>query len=285
MRHLVTMKRICGIGGALAVGLAALPGLTQPVVAETSTTLMLFCGAGIRPAAEALIRAFEAQHPRIRISVTYGGSGHLLGQIGSVHKGDVFMPGEAFYVDRAVEMGLAETNTRHTVGWFVPVIFAKKGNPRAIKKLVDLGQPGLRFGVGDERACAVGITTAALLEEAGPAAAAAIRDNIVYKSATVDELAMTVRLGTLDAVVVWEAVARYYADAGEIVPLAEGAKHAAEISIVRLKSTHAPAAADAFIAFVVAPEGQALLAKLGYGPPGTTPARRNVKKRGGNGDR
>lgn len=279
MRHLATQISAVGIGsGALAIGLAGLLGLAPRAEAETPTTLMLFCGAGIRPAAEALITAFEAKHPEIRVSGTYGGSGHLLGQISSIHKGDVFMPGEAFYVDRAFEMGLAETNTQYTVGWFVPVIFTKKGNPYAIAKLADLAQPGLRLGVGDERACAVGITTLALLEEVG-IAAEAIRANIVYESATVNELAMAVRLGTLDAVIVWEAVARYYAEAGVVVPLKEGAKHAAEISIVRLKSTKEAAAADAFISFVVSPEGQAIFAKLGYGSPIQTAARRNAKQR------
>jgi molybdate transport system substrate-binding protein len=268
-------RTLLGIVGAL--GLAVLPGAAR--AAERPVTLLLFCGAGIRPAAEALIGAFEALHPEVRVSATYGGSGHLLGQIGAVRKGDVFMPGEAFYVDRAVAMGLAEAATRRTAGWFVPVIFTRPGNPRAIAKLADLAQPGLRLGVGDERSCAVGLKTVELLAQAG-AAAAPIRANIVYKSGTVDELAVAVRLGTVDAVIVWEAVARHYARDGAIVPLAEGVKHAAEIPIVRLNSSGAPAAADAFIAFVAAPAGQALLAKLGYGPPPKTePAMPQPEKR------
>ncbi|MDD2599699.1 MAG: molybdate ABC transporter substrate-binding protein [Kiritimatiellae bacterium] len=280
MRGLINSVRAVGIkGGTLLIWLAAALRMALPAAAETPTTLMLFCGAGVRPAAEALISAFEAQHPKVRVSPTYGGSGQLLGQIGSIRKGDVFMPVEAFYIDRAIEMGVAEVTTQHTIGWFVPVIFTKKDNPHAITKLADLAQPGVRLGVGDERSCAIGITTVALLEQVG-STAEAIRANIVYKSATVDELALAVRLGTVDAVIVWEAVARYYTRFGVIVPLAEGVKHAAEISIVRLKSTNSPAAADAFIDFVVAPEGQALLAKLGYGPPAKpTPAGSQPKKK------
>lgn len=257
-------RSLLRIGGALALGLAALPGAAR--AAEKPVTLLLFCGAGIRPAAEALIGAFEAGHPRVRISATYGGSGHLLGQIGSVRKGDLFMPGEALYVDRAVADGLAEAATRRTAGWFVPVIFTRPGNPHAIAKLADLARPGLRLGVGDERSCAVGIKTVEILNAAG-AAAAAIRANIVYKSGTVDELAVAVRLGTVDAVIVWGAVAQHYARDGVVVPLADGLKHAAEIPVVRLKHAAAPVEAEEFIAFVTSPEGRALLEKLGYGAP------------------
>ncbi len=264
-------RTLLGIVGVLALRLAILPGAAR--AAEAPVSLLLFCGAGIRPAAEALIDAFEAGHPGVRISATYGGSGHLLGQIGSVRKGDLFMPGEAFYIDRAIEMGLAEAATRHTAGWFVPVIFTRKSDPRAIAKLADLARPGLRLGVGDERSCGVGIKTVEILDAAG-AVAAAIRANIVFKSGTVDELAVAVRLGTVDAVIVWGAVAQHYARDGFIVPLADGLKHAAEIPIVRLKHAAAPREADAFIDFVASPEGQALLAKFGYGPPAkTTPVK------------
>ena len=40
--------------------------------------LTLYCGAGIRPAAEALIEAFEAEHD-VAVNPTYAGSGRLLG--------------------------------------------------------------------------------------------------------------------------------------------------------------------------------------------------------------
>jgi molybdate transport system substrate-binding protein len=120
--------------------------------------------------------------------------------------------------------------------------------------------------VGDERSCAVGIKTVEILNAAG-AAAAAIRANIVYKSGTVDELAVAVRLGTVDAVIVWGAVAQHYARDGVVVPLADGLKHAAEIPVVRLKHAAAPVEAEEFIAFVTSPEGRALLEKLGYGAP------------------
>ena len=42
--------------------------------------ILLYCGAGIRPAADALIKAFEAGHD-ITINISYGGGGKQVGQI------------------------------------------------------------------------------------------------------------------------------------------------------------------------------------------------------------
>ena len=78
------------------------------------TELLLFCGAGIRPAADLLIKEFETKH-NIKINTTYGGSGRLLGQISSIKKGDLFMPGAEFYVDLAIKDELAYKDTKNIV--------------------------------------------------------------------------------------------------------------------------------------------------------------------------
>ena len=239
--------------------------------AAPNTTLMLFSGAGIRPATETLIKAFEAANPGVKISATYGGSGHLLGQVGTFKRGDLFMPGEGYYIDQAVSNGLAVAATRRAVGRFEPVLFTAQGNPRKITGVRDLGQPGLRLGIGDPRANAVGILLVKLLETLDAETARAIRANVAFQSATVDELATAVKLGAIDATLLWEVVARQFTatGGGTIVHFAESKDYCATIPIVRLQSSTAPELADAFIAFACGAQGQALLKPIGYALPET----------------
>ena len=126
--------------------------------------LLLHCGAGIRPAAEALIAAFTAE-TGIKVNGNYAGSDRLLTQITAMHQGDLFMPGAAMYVDLAAEKGLGDQAAVCTVFYFVPVIFTAKDLGPPVQTLMDLMRPGLRMGLGDERACAVGKKTLKIFEK------------------------------------------------------------------------------------------------------------------------
>lgn len=101
------------------------------------TELVLYCGAGIRTGASAVIDAFMAKS-NVRIIPTYEGSGQSLGKISAGAGGDLFMPGAEFYVEKAIEKGLAVSETRKTVAYFIPVLFVQKGNPKSILTLQDL---------------------------------------------------------------------------------------------------------------------------------------------------
>ena len=240
----------------LLAGAPSAPGGGKP------PELLLYCGAGIRPAAEALMDAFEAQHP-CEVVANYAGSGRLLGQIAAVQKGELFMPGAELYVDTAIEKGLAAADTKRIVAYFVPVIFVAKGNPKGVCTLRDLGKDGLRVGLGDERACAVGRATLKILEKNG-VPVLALEPNIVYKSGTVNELAAAVQLGSVDAVVVWDANARHFAAHGETVPIPPEQNVVVSIPIVMLCSARHPALARRFIEFICSPTGRTILDQRGY---------------------
>lgn len=260
------MKRVLWAAGVVFLvaiaGSLALRLRTSQQAQSARSGLILYCGAGIRPAADALIEAFE-KRSGIRVNATYAGSGALLGQISASRKGDLFMPGAEFYVEQAIAGGLAERATHRTVAHFIPVIFVQKGNPRHISSLDDLMQPGLRVGFGDERAAAIGKTTQAILRKNGIAPGAMDR-NVVFRSGTVNELGVAVRLGSVDAVIVWDTEARHFADAGTAVPIPPERNVPAAISIVRLKASDSPRDALSFITFVASPEGRQILAGQGY---------------------
>jgi ABC-type molybdate transport system substrate-binding protein len=82
------MTRLVATSMAFLVTIALVCSFTQPggdsggsrrmAVVGTRPELILYCGAGIRPAAEALIGAFESERS-CKVVPSYAGSGQLLG--------------------------------------------------------------------------------------------------------------------------------------------------------------------------------------------------------------
>jgi len=253
------------IPAVLAVFLVCL-GCTpssRPGSPDTSpVALRLYCGAGLRPAADALIRAFESREA-VKINATFAGSGLLLSQIAAHRSGDLFLPGADFYIEKAAEKGLVADDAARVVAYFVPVISVRKGNPQGIKTLLDLTGEGLRLGLGDERCCAVGVTALEIFEKNG-IPFSDVAGNLVLRSGTVNELAVAVQLGSIDATIIWDATARQFSDDSDMVgiPLEENA--VTTVSIARLASSRHPEVAERFIDFVTSDEGRRILTEQGY---------------------
>ncbi len=251
--------------GAFLIGLLVLGAvllLVWPSSRAKAGSLMLYCGAGIRPGVKPVIDAFERERG-IEVEVNYAGSGTLLGQISSHQSGDLYMPGAEHYVDLAIEKGLADVQTKKTVSYFVPVVFVQKGNPKGIKSLQDLSRKGLRLGLGDPRACAVGKRTLRILQK-NHIPYADVEPNVVYQSGTVNELGVAVKMGSVDAVIMWDANARNFLEYGDIVPIPPERNIPSTIPIVRLSFSRHPERAAEFIEFVTSERARAIFGEQGY---------------------
>ena len=120
---------------------------------QEKPVLMLFCGAGIQLPVSELVEEFSRSH-RCRIDADYAGSEVLLSRIRLKKKGDLYMPGDQSYLDIAAKAGMIESEK--VACYFVPAILVAKGNPRRISTLRDLTGAGIRLGLGDSSACAIG---------------------------------------------------------------------------------------------------------------------------------
>jgi len=229
---------------------------------EGRPELILYCGAGVRPAAEKLIAAFEAKH-NVTIAATYAGSGRLLGQLATSRRGDLFMPGSAFYVNKAIEDGLAAAESRQVAAYFIPVIFVRKGNPLGVTGLADFAEKDMRVGLGDERAVAIGRQAAKIFQKNG-ISLDAVKQRTVFTSGTVNELAVAIEMGNVDAVIVWDANARQFEKAGDAVAIPVEQNVITTIPIVRLAFSSHSAEAQSFICFCISLEGKAILESEGY---------------------
>lgn len=222
--------------------------------------LRLYCGAGIRPPVAQMVDEFEGSHG-VRIESDYAGAAILLSRIKLTGQGDLYMPGDIRYVRLAEKDGLIASSA--TASYFIPVILVAKGNPKGIHSVADLARPGLRVGVGDPEACAIGSVTKEVLSNSG-IPRRDFEPNIVFRSLTVNELGMQVKAGKLDATIVWDAIARMYSDAGEVVPICRDINVISTVPVAVLRASTHPDLAGKFQDFVTSRRGREIFTQHGY---------------------
>jgi len=230
---------------------------------SNQTAIILHAGAGLRNASDELIHAFEKENPSIKINVNYAGGGRLLGQIITGNLGGLFMPGDVFYVDEAINKGVAIENTKNKVAYFVPVIFVQNGNPKKIYNLNDLKKIYIKIGLGDERVAAIGKQTLKIFEK-NKIPYDKIKKQVVVKTATVNELGIAIAAKTVDVVIIWDVIARQFAKSGDMISIPASGNIISEIPIVMLKSTADKSAAQKFIDFCISKKGKEILKEKGY---------------------
>ncbi len=238
--------------------LVLLAGCKQP--AGGPTRLRLFCGAGIREPVADLIDRFEAAHDA-RIEPDYGGSNILLTRIKEGGRGDLYIPGDREYVRQAEAQGLIESAV--DACYFVPVILVEKGNHKGIESVADFARDDVRIGLGNPEACAIGKKSAAIIEKAG-ITDEDIEPNVVFHSLTVNELGVQIQTGKIDACIVWDAIARSFADAGDMVEIPVGENVISTVQVAVLKTAAQPELAREFQQFAVSDAGRDVFAQHEY---------------------
>ena len=166
--------------------------------------LFVYCGSGIRPAMEAMRSEFTAA-TGIPVRVTYAGSGCLLSMLTFARSGDLYMPGERYYVDQAIADGHLHDPVQ--IAYFVAVVGVQKGNPKGIRSLADLARSDVRVGIGHPETVACGLAARRILEKAG--VWEAVKANVDAQGActgTAMELTNALALNAIDAAINWDAM-------------------------------------------------------------------------------
>jgi molybdate transport system substrate-binding protein len=193
----------------------------------------------------------------------------LLSKIKLTRQGDLYMPGDVGYLDMLATDGSVEG--RRTIAWFVPVIIVQKGNPRKIATLADLTAPGVKLGMGNPSACQVGKLCEQLWAK-NNIDPNVIKARTVYSSMTVNELGVKVQTGSVDAAIVWDAVAVEFARDVDIVPIPPAQNIYSQVAIGLLKYSRNKPLAKQFIDWLAGPQGQAIFKRHQYtikAPPGS----------------
>lgn len=145
----------------------------------------------------------------------------------------------------------------------VPVLAVPKGNPAHIKTLSDLARPGVKVALGDPKANPIGeiadkaLTKANLLEK--------VNQNVVTRTATVNELMIYLSMGQADAAIIWEENAYGMQDKVEVVagvPELDDLVKVVPVAVLNC-SAH-PELAQKFAAFAASEEGKSVWKKWGF---------------------
>ena len=251
MRRVPLVLMAVVLGG----GLAAFAVNRQ---SRAAPPLVVLVAASLRPVAEQV--AAEYGGP---VELRYGGSEELVAQIrltADLAPADLFLPADASYLDAcgphaAVTPPLA---TMRAVALTRP--------DRVPEKLAALTAPGVRLGLASPQTAAIGKLTKLRLTEAGLWDTVSAR--LAVTTDTVTQSANGVKLGTLDAAIVWDATARQFAPDLVGTPLPELSGVRAEVRAAVLSGSRRPDAAAAFLAFLAGDGGRRAFAAHGFAPPG-----------------
>lgn len=232
------------------------PGRRPP----EKTELLLFCGAGLRPPVAELAETF-GREKGIEVATDYAGAEVLLSKIKLGNQGDLYMPGDREFVCQAADEGLILH--QESVCYFVPTILVQKGNPKKISSLHDLLKPGIKLGLGHPHNLPVGRIAKKIFEK-NKISWTDVERNLKFQSATVNVLGMQIQAKSLDAVIVWDAIARYYSEHGEEVPIPLEQNVISTVDVGVLKFTSNRHLAEEFVEFAASEQGRAIFKKHLY---------------------
>jgi len=254
---------VAAIGIILALLILNLGCTSEPKQAEQKQeqSIMVGAGAGLKPALDPVAEIFTAK-TGIKVEYSYLCSAMVLTNMQLTRTGDIMVPGSQHYMDIAIEKKVIDPDTVAIAGYMIPVIGVRKGNPHNITCLEDLTKPGLKVGVGEAEALAVGRLTEKMLKELG--LYEDVMKNVVLTAGSASKLVLPLAMGNLDAEINWMATCLAFADKVDII----------KIDPKKLKYSVAPMgmttyskkkeASKKYLDFVGSKEGRAIFDKFGF---------------------
>ena len=218
--------------------------------------IVLYAGSMLRPAIEDTIIEFEKREG-VRVIRTYNGCGILVTQMKAGEVPDVYFSCDTTFMDKVEDLFDKPKNVSKNQ----LVIAVKKGNPHNIKSLTDLGQEGLKVGVGHEQQCALGTITRGVLIRTK--LLKAVEGNIVVTSPSGDLLVNQLLTGSLDAVIAYISNVKPYDDKLDAVQLEVNCTPTQPIAVS--KSTAHPEVVKRLLKALETAQSKERFEKLGFG--------------------
>lgn len=233
-------------------------------MAGSEKELLFHAGVGQRSSLNEIKQLWEQRNPDQRINFSYKGSGYFIADITRSRQGDLFMPGEEFYLLQALERGFINSYDPKTdvPACFVTVIITPRGNPANITAIEDFARPGVRVGLGNPKSCAIGIWHEKTFKKAG--IWEQVKKNATLSAKCIPELGNAAQHKAIDATIVWATTAVLYLRDVEIIPIEHKYRGIINLPVATLKFARFKKEAAQLKAFILSAEGRKIFHKHAY---------------------
>ncbi len=223
-----------------------------PAAGDEPKTVTVLAAASLTEAFTTIRKDFEVANPGTTVTFSFGGSSALAQQITSGAPADVFAAASPATMKTVTDAGDAAgepaTFARNQL-----VIAVPKGNPQGVSGLASLSEPGVKVAL-----CAEQVPCGAAAKKAG------VRVTPVTQEQDVKAALAKVKLGEVDAALVYRTDVRAAAADVDGVEFPESARAVNDYPIVALRDAPNAAGAAAFVAYVRSAPAQRVLADAGF---------------------
>jgi molybdate transport system substrate-binding protein len=227
-------------------------------------TLLFHAGVGQRSSLTDIQAVFQKKYPDVHVNFSFKGSGYFIADVSRSREGDLYMPGEEFYLLQAAERGFIKEYDpdRDIAAYFVTVIITPRGNPKQISKIEDFAKPGVRVGLGNPRACAIGLEHEKVFKRAG--ILEEVRRNAAFSAKCIPELGNAAQHNLIDAAIVWATTAVLYLRDCEIIPLEPKYRGVIRLPVAVMTFSKYPREAELLKSFILSDTGRAIFLSHAY---------------------
>ena len=199
--------------------------------------MLLYSGGVNRPAIEKLVQNF-ADREGVTVTTVFNGCGILCAAMKAMESADSPKFPDAYYAcDVCFVPPVAKQFPEAILLTQTEIVMAvPKGNAKNIKTLADLAQPGLKLGVCNAEQSTLGYMTKAILKSSN--LLDSVMKNVVVQVPTADFLVNQMRVGALDAAIVYKVNVQQVAEHFDMIPLPADKAKAVQPFAVRKDSDY-----------------------------------------------
>jgi len=260
-KHSQLLIALCTSLAFVAAGCSAKTDSTSTtsstVVARATGTITVSAAASLTAAFTTIGDDFKKANPGFEVKFNFDSSSTLAKQIEDGAPADAYASADEANMKTLADAGHMRGSTVFARNKLAIVV--KKGNPKKVASLADLATAGTISLCGSEVPC--GKYADQILKTAN----VTIPADKVTRGQNVKATFTAVAEGDADAGIVY--VTDVTGDKVERVDIPDAQNAIAVYPIGTLKASHNPGSTDAFIAYVLGPQGQATLKAAGFLPP------------------
>lgn len=223
-----------------------------------SGTITVFAAASLTEVFTTLGKQFEAAHPGVTVKFNFGASSALAAQIGQGAPADVFASASPKNMEAVISSGGAKTSTnfvKNTMEIAVP-----PSNPAKITALADLARSGVKVALCQSQV-PCGKTAQQVFTNAKITVKAVTLEQDVKATLT------KVELGEVDAGVVYVTDVKAAGSKVTGIEIPKDVNASTAYPIAVLNKAPNSAGAEAFVQYVLGPDGQSALSAAGFLAP------------------